>query len=199
MEHQEFWHKIESLLKSYERWYSTPRWFGSWGGLTRGREGYVVFFRFIFLIGLYVTAFYLPPTLWLKISLTIVSCYLIAEAFLLPTSIAFTGIPAWRPLRALVFVFTNYISIAVAFGVLYATLCRASLNISPELIDIIYFSFCTLTTLGIGDIYPARQTVLVKLLAISEILIGLYFWAVLVGTIISWTARDVGSDKDLPL
>ena len=198
MEHQEFWLKIESFLKNYERWFSTPRWFGDWGGLTRGREGYVVFLRFIFLIGLYLTAFYLPPTLWQKIPLTIVSGYLIAEAFLLPTSIAFTGLPAWRPLRALVFVFMNYISIAIAYGVLYATLCRASLNLVPELIDIIYFSFCTLTTLGIGDIYPARQTVLVKLLAISEILIGLYFWAVLVGTIISWAVRDTESGKGLP-
>ncbi len=135
---------------------------------------------------------------WLKILLTAIAAYSIAEMFLLPTSIAFTGIPAWRPLRALVFVFFNYIAIALAFGVLYATLCRASFNISPELIDIIYFSFCTLTTLGIGDIYPARHTVLVKILAISEILIGLYFWAVLVGTIISWTARDAESGKGLP-
>jgi hypothetical protein len=184
---------LSPFLKNYERRYSSPRWFNNWGGLTSGREGYVVFFRFVFLLGLYVTVFYQPPVLWLQIPMTVVAVYFIFESFLLPTSIAFTGVPPWRPLRALSFVFMDYMSIAAAYSVLYITLCRTSFNIVPSLIDLIYFSFCTLTTLGIGDIYPSRHTVLVKLLAISEIVFGLYFWAVLVGTIISWANKDFDS------
>ena len=92
------------------------RWFGEWGGLTKGREGYFILFRFIFLIGLYLTAFYLTEYLWLKILLTTVAGYLIVEMVLLPSAIAFGGILPMRPLRALVFVFLDYISISVAFG-----------------------------------------------------------------------------------
>jgi hypothetical protein len=198
MEHHEFWQKIESYLRNYERAYTPVRWFREWGGLTRGRRGYFIFLRFVFLVGLYVAAFYLPLYAWSKISLTFIAIYLIADMFMLPTSIAFGGLPPMRPLRALVFVFFNYISICIAFGVLYITLCRSSFNIAPNLIDIAYFSCTTMTTLGIGDIHPARQTVLVKLLVIPEVLIGLYFWAVLVGMIIAWTLREAKNETNLP-
>ena len=194
MEHQEFWRKIESSLRNYEQTYAPARWFGGWGGLTRGREGYFVFFRFIFLNGLYLTAFYLPLYWWLNILLAIAAGYLIADMVLLPTSIAFGGILPMRPLRALFFVFLNYISICMAFGVLYVTLCRSSFNIVPDLIDLAYFSFTTMTALGLGDITPARHTILVRFLVVSEVLFGLYFWAVLVGTIIAWTVKEAKSD-----
>jgi hypothetical protein len=198
MEHHEFWQKIESALRNYERAYTPVRWFRHWGGLTRSRRGHFIFLRFVFLVGLYVAAFYLPLYAWSKISLTLIAGFLIADMFMLPTSIAFGGLPPMRPLRALVFVFFNYISISIAFGLLYITLCRSSFNIEPDLIDLAYFSFTTMTTLGIGDITPVRHTILVKFLVISEVLIGLYFWAVLVGMIIAWTVRETKSETSLP-
>ena len=155
MEQQEFWQKIESFLRNYDEVYSQARWFGNWGGLTRGREGYFVFLRFVFLAGLYVAAFYLPLSVWSKILLTIIAGYLIVDMFMLPTSIAFSGIPI-RPLRSLVLVFFIYLSICIAFGLLYITLCRSSFNIHPDLIDLLYFSGTTLSTLGLGDIIPAE-------------------------------------------
>ena len=118
--------------------------------------------------------------------------------FMVPTSIAFGRFPPMQPLRGLVFLFFNYISICIAYGVLYITLCRASFNIDPDLIDLAYFSFTTMTALGLGDITPARHTLLVRFLVISEVLIGLYFWAVLVGTIIAWAVRETKSETSLP-
>jgi len=193
MEHHEFWQKIEAFLRHYERAYAPMHWFGHWGGLTRGRQGHFVFLRFVLIAGLYVAAFYLPLSFWSRISLTFIAIYLIADMFMLPTSYAFGGITPLRPLRALVFVFFNYISICLAFGLLYITLCRSSFNIDPDLIDLAYFSFTTMTALGLGDISPARHTILVRFLVIAEVLIGLYFWAVLVGMIISWTVREAKS------
>ena len=81
---------------------------------------------------------------------------------------------------------------------MYVTLCHSSFNIVPDLIDLAYFSFTTMTALGLGDITPARHTLLVRFLVVSEVLIGLYFWAVLVGTIIAWTVREVMDDLGLP-
>jgi len=190
MEHNEFWQKIESFLKDYDLTYAPVRWFGGWGGLTGGREGYFVFFRFIFLIALYLIAFYLPSHPWLGILMTIVAGYSIADMFLIPTSLAFGGIHDMRPLRALVFVLVTYISISIAFGVLYITLCRSSFDIILEIINPIYSSFSIMTTLGTGDMSLARQAMLVRFLIISEVVIGIYFWAVVVGIIISWTARE---------
>jgi hypothetical protein len=198
MEHQEFWQKIESALRDYELAYTSVRWFRHWGGLTRGRRGQFIFLRFIFLVGLYIAAFYLPLSPWAKILLTIIASCLIADMFMVPTSIAFGGFPPMRPLRGLVFLFFNYISICIAYGVLYITLCRASFNIDPDLIDLAYFSFTTMTALGLGDITPARHTLLVRFLVVSEVLIGLYFWDVLVGTIIAWTVRETKSETSLP-
>lgn len=200
MEHHEFWEKLESFLRNYERAYAPVRWFGGWGGLTTGREVYFAFLRFILLVGLYVAAYYLPLYAWPKISLTFIVLFLIADMFMLPTSIAFGGVPFPRPLRALVFVFFGYISISMAFGVLYVTLCRSSFNIDPDLIDLAYFSFTTMTALGLGDITPARHTLLVRFLIVSEVLLGLYFWAVFVGAIISWTVRlrEAKNDTSLP-
>jgi hypothetical protein len=54
-----------------------------------------------------------------------------------------------------------------------------------------------MTTLGLGDITPMRHTILARFLVISEVLIGLYFWAVLVGMIISWAAKESGSGRSL--
>ncbi len=200
MKHQEFWQKIESFLRNYERAYAPVHWFRDWGGLTKERQGYFVFLRFPFLAGLYVAAFYLPLNAWSKVFLALIAIYLIADMLMLPTSYAFGGIliPRIKPLRALVFVFFNYISISMAFGVLYVTLCRSSFSIDPDLIDLAYFSFTTITALGIGDITPARHAILVRFLVVSEVLIGLYFWAVLVGMIISWTISEVKSETNLP-
>ena len=198
VEHNEFWKRLESFLRNYERAYAPIRWFHHWGGLAKGRQGYFIFLRFAFLVGLYVAAFYLPLYAWSKIFLAFIAVYLIGDMFMLPTSYAFGGILPMRPLRALVFVFFNYISISIAFGVLYVTLCRFSFNIDPDLIDLAYFSFTSMTALGMGDITPARHTILVRFLVVSEVLIGLYFWAVLVGMIISWTIREVKNETSLP-
>jgi len=198
MEHQEFWQKIELFLQNYEQAFTPMRWFREWRGLTRGRRGPFIFLRFIFLVGLYVAAYYLPLSAWARMLLAIIAGYLIADMLMLPTSIAFGGLPPMRPLRALVFLFFNYISISMAFGVLYVTLCRSSFNIDPDLIDLAYFSFTTMTALGFGDITPARHTILVRFLAISEVFIGLYFWAVLVGMVIAGAIGKARSETNLP-
>ena len=150
MEQHEFWQKIELFLHNYEQTYAPVRWFGAWAGLTKSREGYFVFLRLVFLAGLYVAAFYLPLSPWESIPSIIIAIYLIADMVVLPASIAFGGILSMRPLRTLNFLLFNYISICIAFGLLYITLCRSSFNIDPELIDLAYFSCTTMTTYAMG-------------------------------------------------
>jgi hypothetical protein len=131
MDQNEFWQKTDSFLRNYERAYAPMNWFRNWGGWTKDKQGRFVFLRFLFLVGLYVAAFYLPLRLWSKISLSCVAAYLIADMFVLPTSYAFGGVVPMRPLRAMVIIFVNYISICTAFGLLYVALCRSSFGIAP--------------------------------------------------------------------
>ena len=157
MEHDEFWQKIESALRHYERVLYVGPLVPPLGGLGRGRRGQFIFLRFLFLVGLYVAAYYLPLSALAKIALTSIAGFLIADMSMAPTSIAFGGLPPMRPLQGLVLLFFNYISICIAFGLLYITLCRSSFNIDPDLIDLAYFSCTTMTALGLGDIGPGEE------------------------------------------
>ena len=50
-------------------------------------------------------------------------------------------------------------------------------------IDMIYFSFTTLTTLGYGDITPVSYTA--KMWSITEAMIGVMFLAVMISRVVS--------------
>ncbi len=55
-----------------------------------------------------------------------------------------------------------------------------------------------MTAPGMGDNILARHTILVRFPVASEVLIGLYFWAVLVGMIIAWAVKEAKNDMSLP-
>ena len=58
-------------------------------------------------------------------------------------------------------------------------------NFNPEMvsIDMIYFSFTTLTTLGYGDIIPVSYTA--KMWSITEAMMGVMFLAVMISRVVS--------------
>ena len=58
-------------------------------------------------------------------------------------------------------------------------------NFNPEMvsIDMIYFSFTTLTTLGYGDITPVSYTA--KMCSITEAMMGVMFLAVMISRVVS--------------
>ena len=58
-------------------------------------------------------------------------------------------------------------------------------NFNPEIvsIDMIYFSFTTLTTLGYGDITPVSYTA--KMWSITEAMMGVMFLAVMISRVVS--------------
>ena len=60
-----------------------------------------------------------------------------------------------------------------------------ALNLKEEhlSIDMIYFSFTTLTTLGYGDITPVSYTA--KMWSITEAMIGVMFLAVMISRVVS--------------
>ena len=90
---------------------------------------------------------------------------------------------------------SSAISIYILIGVFWYLLFMFLLMIDPDSfyfrnfnkehlpIDMIYFSFTTLTTLGYGDITPVSYTA--KMWSITEAMIGVMFLAVMISRVVS--------------
>ncbi len=57
----------------------------------------------------------------------------------------------------------------------------------------IYFSFVTIATVGYGDIAP--KSTLAQFTVVSEIMVGLYLLAVILGIVARWVPRSAGATK----
>jgi len=87
----------------------------------------------------------------------------------------------------------SFIQVAVSFAILYAASSENfKFNVSGSTparfdeISAVYYSLVTLVTLGYGDIYPKTDEPQAQLLVIIELLVGLYFLAVLIAIFSSW-------------
>ncbi|MDC0931611.1 potassium channel family protein [Methylophilaceae bacterium] len=92
-------------------------------------------------------------------------------------------------------IISSAISIYILIGIFWYLLFMFLLTIDPDSfyfrnlkeehlsIDMIYFSFTTLTTLGYGDITPVSYTA--KMWSITEAMIGVMFLAVMISRVVS--------------
>ena len=92
-------------------------------------------------------------------------------------------------------IISGAVSIYILIGVFWYLLYMFLLMIDPDSftfnlqhtnklsIDMLYFSFTTLTTLGYGDITPTSYTA--KMWAMTEAMVGVMFLAVMIGRLIS--------------
>jgi hypothetical protein len=103
--------------------------------------------------------------------------------------------------------FGGYIVVGLAFGHLYTfteILSPGSFQVSPELATqlqadhlhhllLTYFSLCTLTTVGYGDITPRSGAA--RSLAVVEAILGQFYLAVLIGELIGKRVSQVLADQ----
>ena len=89
-------------------------------------------------------------------------------------------------------IFSN-ICIVIGFSSIYITLFRQNINNFSQplnVIDTIYFSFVTYTTVGYGDIYPQLQ--LAKITVIMEIMFSLFMLIIIIGAA---TSRIITNER----
>jgi hypothetical protein len=104
-----------------------------------------------------------------------------------PPKSAFT--PTQRILRTML----GYLEVIILFGILYSTFPegsfeKSSCNLSPfSIVDALYFSATTITTVGYGDIKPVRW--FSRLAAVYEVLGGLLLLVLALGTYLSLAQR----------
>ena len=126
----------------------------------------------------------------------IFSCLLtlvvLLDVLLTATSVAFISRFPTHPLRSVLFAIASFALVGISFGVFYASIPEGFAHDNSQMtlgsLDATYFSFVTIATLGYGDIHPAVGSVVAKLLVICEILVGLYFLAILLAIYSSWVA-----------
>jgi hypothetical protein len=178
-----FWLRREKNVLRYELVYSPLRWFGCWKGLFQGRTGWYVSARF----GVLLISFLLTLTsCWFGLISIAIGIITIVDILLANTSAAFFAWKPAHPLRSVVLATFSFVQLVVAFSIFYVILAS---NFKPPLdtFEALYFSFVTITTLGYGDILP--NTVLAQSIVILELIAGLYFIVVVVGTITTWAKR----------
>lgn len=79
--------------------------------------------------------------------------------------------------RTLILTGINYVELIFCFGIIYAV-ALADLHGARDPLDVIYFSSITQLSVGYGDIVP---TGLLRLAAVAQAMLGLFFTVVLLG------------------
>ena len=93
-----------------------------------------------------------------------------------------------------------YLLIGLVFGITYTILeafLPGSFSKMPEQAqrinsELIYYSYVTLTTMGYGDIVPLRP--LVRTIAYLEAIIGVFYMAIMIGSMIGLLLNRAGSN-----
>lgn len=99
---------------------------------------------------------FLITGLYTNILFVIITAYLLCETILYVATLIFVSDIFAKPRsyrRSVLLLYFNYLEIVLAFAVIYGGLDLLSEN-ADSIIDYIYFSFITSSTIGYGDIYP---------------------------------------------
>jgi hypothetical protein len=129
-------------------------YFGKKGEVSRNIAiEFYVFFKTL------LPLFFLLSGLYRNISTVIISSYLLAESICYVASLIFVSDMFVKPRsyrRNILMLFLNYIELSLCFAVIYAGLHL--LGDKPEsVIDYIYFSIVSSTTIGYGDFHPVTN------------------------------------------
>ncbi len=127
-------------------------YFGKFGVIKRnvGNEFFVFFKTFLPL-------YFLFSGLYKYKVVVLISGYLLLETIFYVASLIFVADMFVKPRsyrRNILMLFLNYLEIAFSFAVIYAGMHLLGDNL-PSVVDYIYFSIVTSTTIGFGDIHPS--------------------------------------------
>jgi hypothetical protein len=180
-----WWYRAAEWL----RYYSDERSASVFGGLCRYfdyREGRFVIARTGVLVVLLGVALHYP-TVHACIATTAVffAFYFVADALVANTSVVFVSGSLINPLRSVVLTLGTYFDLALGFAVGWVVLVHddASYGLWERGTTAVYESLRTLATVG-----PERPPVWLagKLLVMAELLVGIYFVAIIIAIYASW-------------
>jgi len=190
---RKFWQHIEDGLTLWKDKLSPMRW-KPWRTLFDGRAGVYVSLRFFILLAL---AWVQPISQWYlrAVSLLVTSVFLL-DIVIVHTAIVFKSIEPKNRLRSALLSFFSFVQLPIAFAIFYQSLYTNSFEPSlSNIVQALYFSSVTITTLGYGDIKPKSDASVAQILVIAEVIIGFYFIAILIARLINLSTYKNNDSK----
>jgi hypothetical protein len=119
------------------------------------------------------------------------------DIFVTNISITFTSRFPANPIRSVLYSVVGYIQIALSFAFFYVVLGKDNFANNVDAVSSIFYSFCTIATVGYGDLLPS--TPLSRLLVVSELVLGLFFVAIILGQVAGWATKSRREEGDYPI
>jgi Ion channel len=120
-----------------------------------------------------------------------------ADILLANTSITFTSRFPAHPIRSVLYSVLGYVQIALSFALFFLALGPRHFAETVSPAASIFYSFTTIATVGYGDLKPT--TVFARLLVILELLVGLFFVAIILAQVAGWATRSRWEEGEYPL
>jgi len=174
-----FWRRVESFLRSYNKRWTPPEYLSFF----RNRDGWFFLTRTVLFVCLVFLAAYYPhwPILLFAFAL---AAYLVLDALVINTAIAFVLGSPTNVLRSILRTFITYVDIALAFALGWLWLdpgCPS--DVKARVLKAFYQSLRTISTSGPELEHSSWST---QILVIAELSIGLYFVVVILAICVSW-------------
>jgi hypothetical protein len=142
----------------------------------------------VFLLGLTVMGFVLANLpWWVRWAGAAFAFWVILDILIYNIRVTFVTQHPQIPLRNALFGVSGFVLVALNFATFYLLLVPNEFG--PECLlpmSAIYFSFVTMATVGYGDIHPKATASFAQFLVIAEIIVGLFYIAVVLVTLVAW-------------
>lgn len=119
------------------------------------------------------------------------------DIFVTNISITFTSRFPANPIRSVVYSLVGYIQIALSFAFFYVALGSDSFGKEVGAVASIFYSFGTIATVGHGDLSPTTH--LARLLVVLELILGLFFVAIILAQVAGWATKSRREEGDYPI
>ncbi|MFV2091298.1 MAG: potassium channel family protein, partial [Pseudomonadales bacterium] len=191
----EFWVGLESLIYRYESEFSPFRW-QYFGYSFRGKVGVYNVLRLvaILLMALAISVmdeFGAPG--WLEAVPVGVTILILLDLLIMNTSVVFISRFSANALRSTLTMVFGYAQFIICFGLFYYSSKQGFIvnlsagdEFSLNFFEGVYFSMVTATTLGYGDISPMNGQYKEQAIVMVQLLISLYYGAIILGGVASW-------------
>jgi len=133
----------------------------------------------------------------LSVLLIAIAIWRFVDIFVTNISITFTSRFPANPIRSVLYSVVGYIQIALSFAFFYVVLGKGNFKSEVGAVASIFYSFGTIATVGYGDLSPVTD--LARLLVVLELILGLFFVAIILGQVAGWATKSRREEGDYPI